>query len=316
MVAPGMAGAAHKPGAVPLRPLRLGDIFDAAFRIVRYNPMATVGAAVLVTAVSMALPVLALGLLFRQLPSLEDTAPTTEEAYAMVGFFGAYFGGFLLMSFGLIFVTGMIVQVVAEAAVGRRMTLAEAWAATRGRRLRLLGLALLVGFVTMVILGLYAVGWGLVLAQGDTTLIVVWSFTLPVVVVLWVWLTIRLQYLAVPALMLEDVGIIGSLVRGYELSRAQFWRIFGIYLLTSFVASAAGSIIAMPLSIGGTVLGVMMPEHYFAVIMVTNALAQILSSAFVAPFTSAVTSLQYLDQRMRKEAYDIELMRRAGITVP
>ena len=38
-----------------------------------------------------------------------------------------------------------------------------------------------------------------------------------------------------------------------------------------------------------------------------------LSNAFVAPFTAAVTSLQYLDQRMRKEAYDVELMREAGL---
>ena len=40
---PGMLGAAHKPGAMPLRPLGLGDIYDAAFRIIRFNPKATVG---------------------------------------------------------------------------------------------------------------------------------------------------------------------------------------------------------------------------------------------------------------------------------
>ena len=33
--------SAHKPGAIPLRPLVLGDIFDGAFRIIRYNPRAT-----------------------------------------------------------------------------------------------------------------------------------------------------------------------------------------------------------------------------------------------------------------------------------
>src|SRR4051812_33711794 len=56
---PGMLGAAHKPGALPLRPLGLGDMYDAAFRIIRFNPRATVGSAVLVAAVAMALPVLA-----------------------------------------------------------------------------------------------------------------------------------------------------------------------------------------------------------------------------------------------------------------
>ncbi len=55
---PGMLGAAHKPGAVPLRPLTLSDMYDAAFRIIRFNPKATVGSAVLVASVAMAIPVL------------------------------------------------------------------------------------------------------------------------------------------------------------------------------------------------------------------------------------------------------------------
>src|SRR5687768_15350323 len=53
----GMLGAAHKPGALPLRPLTLGNIYDAAFRIIRFNPKATVGSAVLVTAVAMLIPI-------------------------------------------------------------------------------------------------------------------------------------------------------------------------------------------------------------------------------------------------------------------
>ncbi|NHA00434.1 hypothetical protein G5V59_11175 [Nocardioides sp. W3-2-3] len=56
---PGMVlGAAHKPGAFALRPLGLGDMYDGAFRIIRFNPRATVGAAVLVTAAAMLIPLL------------------------------------------------------------------------------------------------------------------------------------------------------------------------------------------------------------------------------------------------------------------
>ena len=51
-------GAAHKPGAIPLRPLGIGDMYDAAFKIIRFNPRATVGSAVLVAAVAMAIPIL------------------------------------------------------------------------------------------------------------------------------------------------------------------------------------------------------------------------------------------------------------------
>ena len=56
---PGGMPVAHKPGAIPLRPLVLSDIFDGAFRIIRYNPRATIGAAVLVSAVAMIVPIVA-----------------------------------------------------------------------------------------------------------------------------------------------------------------------------------------------------------------------------------------------------------------
>ena len=56
---PQAMGAAHKPGAIPLRPLSIGDMYDAAFKIIRFNPRATVGSAVLVAAIAMAIPLLA-----------------------------------------------------------------------------------------------------------------------------------------------------------------------------------------------------------------------------------------------------------------
>jgi hypothetical protein len=50
------------------------------------------------------------------------------------------------------------------------------------------------------------------------------------------------------------------------------------------------------------------------VLVVLTAVGTVVQTAFVTPFTSAVTSVQYLDQRIRKEAYDVELMTQAGIT--
>jgi hypothetical protein len=48
--------------------------------------------------------------------------------------------------------------------------------------------------------------------------------------------------------------------------------------------------------------------------MLTQAVSTVITTAFVAPFTGSVTALQYLDLRIRKEAFDVELMNRAGIT--
>jgi hypothetical protein len=314
-----MLGAAHKPGAMPLRPLGLGDMYDAAFRIIRFNPKATVGSAVLVAAVAWLVPVVVTALLsFTVDLSLDASGSEGDDIVGLIGSIGSVAVAGLLVGFGTILVTGMISHVAAAAAVGRRLTLGEAWAATRGKRWRLIGMAFLLAVAVLLLIGIYVLLWVLVvLASGDRALpIVLWGvFSVPAFIGVMVFFWVRVYYLPVPALMLEPVGVFGAVARGFRLTRKQFWRTFGIALLTLLVVGIAGNFIGIPIGIIGQVLGVAVgPQYALLVLVVTQALTQVLSAAFVTPFTAAVTSLQYLDQRMRKEAYDVELMQQAGIT--
>jgi hypothetical protein len=316
---PGMLGAAHKPGALPLRPLAIGDMYDAAFRIIRFNPKATVGSAVLVAAVAMAIPVVVTALLtvVVDLSAQSGDDVSNAELVGLIGAFGSLGLGTVVQSIGLILVTGMIAHVTAAAAIGRRLSLGEAWAATRGTRWRLVGLTVLLGLMLLGMLLLYAVLWILVIALLPTWAVVVFGLvSVPLFVAFACWFWIRVYYLPVPALMLERIDITGAIGRGFRLTRRQFWRTFGIALLTVVISSIAGGMLAAPFSIGAQVVPLAMGDSRYAVLVliVLNALATVVQSAFVAPFTAAVTSLQYLDQRMRKEAYDVELMARAGIT--
>ncbi|MGC4109683.1 MAG: hypothetical protein QM747_04510, partial [Nocardioides sp.] len=101
---------AHKPGAIPLRPLVLSDLFDGAFRIIRYNPRATIGAAVLVSAVAMVVPIAA-GLASGSTGSLTRTGSDAFSSSDVASLFVAT-GGFLvgteLQAIGLLFVSGMM----------------------------------------------------------------------------------------------------------------------------------------------------------------------------------------------------------------
>ena len=318
--APGMLGAAHKPGAMPLRPLSLGDMYDAAFRIIRFNPKATVGSAVLVAAVAMAIPVLITSVLTATMSlSLDDSGNADESSIVgVLGSLGSLGLGSVLASFGTILVTGMIAHVTAAAAVGRRLSLGEAWAATRGKRWRLVGLALLLGLSALLLIGSYVLLWVLVVvgASDSTAVIVVWGVvSVPAFLCFMTWFWVRVYYLPVPALMLENVGIFGAIGRGFRLTRKQFWRTFGIALLTAIVVGIAGSVLTVPIALVGQIATFTAGAQYALLVLVlTQALSQVVSAAFVTPFTTAVTSLQYLDQRMRKEAYDVELMQQAGIT--
>jgi hypothetical protein len=314
-----MLGAAHKPGAMPLRPLGLGDIYDAAFRIIRFNPKATVGSAVLVAAVAMTIPVLVTAVLTFGLDLSSDTFG--EDSTDLIGIGFVYLTaaiGSVLQYIGLIFVTGMIAHVTAAAAIGRRLSLGEAWAATRGSRWRLIGLTALIALIWTGVIGTYVAASAAVLLLADSWVVALGWFvvTTPVLVVVVWWLWIRVTYLPVPALIIERIGVFAALRRGYRLTRRQFWRTFGIGLLTVVITVVAAQIITVPFAIVGGVgsVAVSDPEVAVLITLVVNALGTVLSTAFVAPFTSAVASLQYLDQRIRKEAYDVELMAQAGIT--
>ncbi len=314
---PGMLGAAHKPGAMPLRPLGLGDVYDAAFRIIRFNPKATVGSAVLVAAVAMAIPLVVTGALTWAVDlSLDDSGGMTQtDAVGVLSALGSLGLGAVLQQVGLILVTGMIAHVVAAAAIGRRLSLGEAWGATRGKRWRLIGLTVVLALLAGVAVAAYVALWVPVVAFAETWFVVVWGLvSVPLFLCLMFWLWIRVFYLPVPALMLEQVGVFGAIGRGFRLSRRQFWRLFGIALLTLLIAQVAAFVLVLPISFLGQLVTLAGGSEYAVLGLVgTQALSSVVSAAFVTPFTAAVASLLYLDQRIRKEAYDIDLMTQAGI---
>jgi hypothetical protein len=319
---PGMLGAAHKPGAFPLRPLTLGNMYDGAFRIIRFNPKATVGAAVMVTAAAMVIPVLITAILTFTVDLAFDASGEidpeagTAEVLGILAAYGSLVLSFVLAQVGVIFVTGMIAHVTRAAAVGKRLSLGEAWAATHGKRWRLLGLTSLINLLFVALLTVYVMLWVVVvvLAQDAWPLILAWGLvTVPAFICLCCWLWIRAYYLPVPPLMLETVGVFGAIGRGWTLTAHQFWRTFGIALLTVLIGSVAGSILSTPVSIIGQVGAIAVPQYALLLIVLTQAVALVVQNAFVAPFLSTVASVQYVDLRMRKEAFDVELMREVGI---
>lgn len=313
--------AVHKPGAIPLRPLALGDIFDGAFRIIRYNPQATVGAAALVSAAAMVIPVLT-GLVTGSTGGLSldpnSDALTSGQVSSLVAAFGSLVVGSQLQAVGLLFVSGMIAHVTSAAAVGRKLSMSEAWAATRGKRWRLLGMAVLLGVVVLVagalVVGILAIGvFAFDAPLGDTVL--VGAVLAVLLAVGYGWFVVRVRSLAVPTLMLEPVGILGALRRAVRLTRAQFWRLFGILLLVAVILGVAGSILSLPFNIAGELFLVGSDDtgRGLTVYLVLTAVGTVVSSAIVQPFKAAVSALLYVDQRIRKEAYDVELLGRAGI---
>ena len=251
----------YKPGIIALRPLRLGDVYDGAFKAIRQNPKTMVGLAALVTTAFMLIPALvslflAAGDSLLVVPELSDPAgpggaPTSTDGMGLTIAQGV--GGLFALP-ATVVLTGICVHVVHRAALGRRTTIGEAWGAARGRLLRLLGLTVLGGLAVaaplalLVALGVFL---GLTVSTGLGVAVGLLGGLAGLVVFLF--LQVRLLYLAPAALMLERRGVMSALGRAWNLSRGQYWRLFGIWLLTGLVVGVASQVIAIPFGIIGMV---------------------------------------------------------------
>lgn len=106
--------------------------------------------------------------------------------------------------------------------------------------------------------------------------------------------------------MLEGQSLGRSITRGWLLSRGSFWRLFGIYLLSSVLASIVSTLVASP---GSLVAGILFPsgDTMHAGALAITVVTQIIASTISTTFLSSVVALLYIDVRMRREGLDVEL---------
>lgn len=308
-----------RPGAVPLRPLRLGDLVDGAVRIVRRNAAATVGAALLASVLTLLLPlaVTAGTSMLADLSSWDDPdVPLGDTEAVLLGItLASWLLGVLLQTLATILVAGMCAHVTAAAVLGRTMTMAEAWRATHGQRWRLVGAAvvtgtamllLVVAYVVLVVVASLTGGWPAGISVGllgGAALLAALS---------WVW--VRLQLVVTPVIALEGQRVFAALSRSSSLTKGYFWRLLGIMLLVTLVLQIIAGMVSLPVTILAllpSLTGAGSAASFFAE-AAGQGISLVLTTALVTPFSATLGALLHVDLRMRKEAFDVELLQRAG----
>lgn len=134
------------------------------------------------------------------------------------------------------------------------------------------------------------------------------------------WLMIRFT-LAAPALMLERQSVLTSLRRSAKLVRGNWWRTFGILALTYLLVIVLTLIITIPFGvIAVTVDSDGLSEllngnsaDFGWPFLIITGIGEVIVSTLAYPFTAGVMALLYVDQRIRREALDLELARAAGV---
>ncbi|MDQ1019106.1 glycerophosphoryl diester phosphodiesterase membrane domain-containing protein [Streptomyces afghaniensis] len=315
---------AAKPGVIPLRPLGVGEILDGAVSTMRTYWRTVLGISLTVAVITEVIVVLFQGLVLddSSTEALNDPSATLSELSRAMG--DAMLNStvvFVISLVGTVIATALLTTVTSRAVLGKSVTIGEAWRDARPQVVKLFGLICLLLLITAGIVTAGTLPGILIAAAGSTgagvALTVLGAIGAGIVAL---WLMIRFS-LASPALMLEKQGIKKAMSRSTKLVRGTWWRIFGIQLLATIIANVVASIIVIPftflaaalsgdgvtgwLNSGGSGLG--------WTFLVVSGIGAVIGSMITFPITAGVTVLLYIDQRIRREALDLELARAAGV---
>ncbi|NJP53747.1 hypothetical protein HCJ93_27695 [Streptomyces sp. SBST2-5] len=314
---------AAKPGIIPLRPLGVGEILDGAVATMRTYWRTVLGIALTLAVITqiVILPVQRLVLEASGSEVLNDPSPSPSEAARALGDLMLANGLiFLITLVGVVAATGLLATVTSRAVLGRSVTTGEAWRDARPQVLRLLGLIGVLLLIPAVIVGAGSLPGILAAAAGATGPGVALGILGVIGTgVIALWLMVRLS-LAAPALMLEKQGIIRALKRSARLVQGSWWRIFGIQLLAWVIANVVSSVIGIPFTFlaaalgDGSVTGFLdNPGEVGWTFLLVNAIGAVIGTLIMFPIVAGVIVLLYIDQRIRREALDLELARAAGV---
>ena len=311
-----------QPGGIPLRPLILGDILGGAFTSVRRNPTATIGLAAIALA-CYGLVSTGISLVQRHLLRNLPTALRPGQTPGQVGHFFSHFIAILAPTLvlttiiALLFqaiLTGLLTAVIGPGALGRRISLGDAW--KTARLPRVIGAAVL---ITAVLAGSWAVVAAavVVLAVIHVTLAAVLVGFVGAVAALAVtfWLSVMLS-LATPAVVLEGLAPAAALRRSWRLVSGSFWRLLGIYLLTGLIVAMAALVLEIPFAIAAAITGGGLSAFgatgtVSVTSLIISAVGSVVAGSIARPVSAGVTVLLYLDMRMRKEGLDLVLQNAA-----
>lgn len=263
--------------ATALRPLGIGEILDTAIKIYRGNATTLIKLVLLIIA-----PVTALGEIVSASADSRDPSvtfdPVTGEQVVGDDFWTIIAAALVVGLLGVlatVLATGACFKAVADAYLGH----ATDWRRSLGFAARRFGGIVWITFLSALVALLAAI-----------------ACILPGV---WLWFAFAV---AVPAFLTEGHRGRRALGRSYRLVRNRWWNVFAAVGLALLLASILqGVLVGLAAAVD-----VAAPESIGAYIV--DFVAQTLASALTTPFTAAVTVVVYFDLRVRKEAFDLELL--------
>lgn len=317
--APGLPPGYRPPpvqrGIVPLRPLSLGEIYDGAFRAVRHNPKVMFGFSAIVVVVATVVGTLfqwvVLPEITRALSSAASTGDLMADAYLDESF-GFSFSSLVMAPFTFLataVLSGALTVSVSRSVIGQKIGIGVLWSSSWPHILRVVGYTIVLSVASLLpVAGLVAAVVALSTVDGGAA-VLVGLLGGALLAVGYVWVGTRLL-LVPPAMVLEQTGW-RAVPRAWRLTRGSFWRVLGIYLLTSIIVSVVAQVVVFPVAMVASFLLMAPGSGSLAPALLVTNLGTALATVLTVVFQAAVIALLYIDLRIRREGLDVELTRAA-----
>jgi len=289
-----------------LRPLAVGEVLDRVFSLYRSHFWFLVGLSAVSAGVSVAVAILRL--IFLHYSALTVASPAFALANGVIAIMQ---GGVYLIAYSL--TLAATTSAVNALYLGEPTSLGIALRTARRLWLRCIGITFWQGwsaawaflllipiFLIPGVRGSGAVGVGLVTLLG----ILAGS-------VYGVIAYLR-NSLAVPAEVVEDLGVRAAMRRSKNLATGRIFRIFLLFLLM-YALSLVTAIITVPIAI----ILAKNPAAEHLVLQGIILAVNFMSTSLVGPIAAIGLCLFYFDERVRREGFDIEmLLKDASISSP
>jgi hypothetical protein len=140
---------------------------------------------------------------------------------------------------------------------------------------------------------------------------VLFGFALLVGSVVWMFFALCRYALAVPACTLEKLPVSQSIRRTKFLTNGAKGRIFGIILLTWLMSFIVTYVLQFPALLASSSVFITGKTQLSIAATIWVYIADFLGATIAGPIATIALVLVYYDQRVRKEAFDLQLMMEA-----
>lgn len=282
---------------IDLRPMTLGEVLDRTFSLYKDNFWLFAGIIALPYLIVVIFTLFYSSALNSSLP-----APGSKlSPAAFTHFFATTLGGAVLFGLVYLFVfaaaQAATIFAVSDLYLGRPASLHESYNRIRGHIVTVLLIMALVFLVAVAI----PIGPAMLFAALRVPILMGLSIiVLPIASVVWLCRTA----VAVPAAALENKGVSDSILRSVKLTQGSAAQIFAVYILIAFLSLVTSLVFHLPFLIA---MGSPFKPHALSLTMrILDGVASWISGVIVAPIGTIAFSLIYYNQRIRKEAFDLE----------